>query len=90
MPLYSYRCPEGHETEMVRPMGTETATCPCGKTAKRGHVHRVIAIGAEADIRGMYRRFTEATAEGASPNYNMAKAKAAAIAARGEELSIRS
>lgn len=75
---------------MIRPLGADFVTCHCGKMARRSQVNRVAVIGQDADVRGMYRRFTEASAEGASPDYEAAKAKAAAIAARGETLTVRS
>lgn len=64
MPRYDYRCPSGHVTDTFRPMACSGIDCPvCGSTAER-----IISRGAaitrpETDTRGMFRRFTEATAE---------------------------
>lgn len=95
MPLYEYTCPTGHKLELVRPMGVETEQCPCGQISVRGHVHRIVAHSPEVDLRGMYRRFNEASSELAHggidlPLYQMAKAKAGAMAARGESPQIKS
>jgi len=36
MPLYDFRCPEGHVHDTITPVGTKTVVCPeCGKEAKQ-------------------------------------------------------
>jgi len=59
MPIYEYRCPDGHVTDQRVPMaeapGPDTVRCPqppttrsersrCGKTARRAEVNRVGVI----------------------------------------------
>ena len=64
MPLYDYRCPDGHRVELVRPMGTDTVACPsCDGVAYRSRVHHFDVVGPTVDTRGMARRFVEAHAE---------------------------
>lgn len=64
MPLYDFRCPGGHTTEALRPLGTATTACACGAVAERTGVNPGIGIvGPTTDTRGMYRRFREASAE---------------------------
>ena len=100
MPLYDYTCPDGHRTELVRPIGTEFAQCGCGKVAHKSQAHRVRAAQPATDTRGMFRRFTEAATEmdhaytkvetdrgitlESPPLWKAAKAKAAAMVAAGE------
>ncbi len=102
MPLYEFRCPSGHTSERVRPIDTADIACPeCGDPAERSSgVYRVSVAQPEVDTRGMYRRFTEVTAEMdhsatrieqntgtsvATPNlWVAAKAKAAAMIAARE------
>ena len=64
MPLFDYRCPDGHTHELVRHRGVEEIPCPtCGKAAVRSHVHRFDVRGPTVDTRGMFRRYQEASAE---------------------------
>jgi putative FmdB family regulatory protein len=65
MPLYDFRCPIGHWSELVRTIDTESVCCPeCGEPAIRQHgAHRVSHQEPEADTRGMFRRYREATQE---------------------------
>ena len=64
MPLYDYTCQRGHRQELIRPIGTEGVPCPaCGGAAIRSHVHHFDVVGPTVDSRGLYRRYTEASAE---------------------------
>lgn len=64
MPLYTFRCVDGHVNDLVRPIGTEQVECPrCSLQAWRSRVNRIAIGKPEVDSRGLYRRFTEATAE---------------------------
>ena len=49
MPTYEYRCPKGHEFELVQPMSAEPRTkCPeCGKVAER-----LLSVGAGLIFKG--------------------------------------
>lgn len=35
MPLYEFRCTNGHTREALRPVGTPSVPCGCGATATR-------------------------------------------------------
>ena len=35
MPLYEYRCDEGHTEEHLAPVGTDSQRCSCGNKAQR-------------------------------------------------------
>jgi len=63
MPLNDFRCACGLLTEAIRPSGTDSIACPCGRDARRIPPTRFGITGPTTDLRGMYRRFTEATAE---------------------------
>ncbi len=45
MPLYRYRCDQGHEAELLRPRDVAVVSCPCGAQADRLAVNRVAHIG---------------------------------------------
>ena len=45
MPIYRYRCPQGHESERLRPFDVSETSCPCGQTAERQAVYRMSMIG---------------------------------------------
>ena len=45
MPLYIYRCPAGHETELLRSRQTELVACACGEAASRQAVYPVGVSG---------------------------------------------
>ena len=68
MPLYLFRCPEGHEAErLVREYGADAVICDCGETALRQLSLGAARIGI-AEIPPDQRRydlslFREATAE---------------------------
>ena len=49
MPTYEYRCPKGHEFELVQPMSAKPRTkCPeCGKIAER-----LLSVGAGLIFKG--------------------------------------
>lgn len=64
MPLYDYRCDRGHVTEAIQPMDRGFIWCPwCDSPADRVAANRVAITAPEVDTRGMFRRFTEASAE---------------------------
>lgn len=63
MPIYTYRCGCGQDTEAIRPMSVEALACSCGQQARRMGANRVAVIGPTADTRNMYRRYIEASAE---------------------------
>ena len=61
MPLYGYGCGEGHHFERVRPIGTDTETCPvCGTAAGRSAVNRTEYRLPLPDDAGIVRRGLEA------------------------------
>lgn len=39
MPLYDFRCVQGHVSERLASMSTETVTCRCGQQARRQSVY---------------------------------------------------
>lgn len=41
MPLYAYRCAQGHEVEAIAPLGTVERACACGLTAIKRTVYAV-------------------------------------------------
>lgn len=81
-------------------MSAETHNCRCGAVVRRSGANRVAVAQPQADARGMYRRFAEATAEldhdyakveadlerpVQAPNlWRAAKARHAAMVAAGE------
>ena len=88
MPLYDFRCEQGHVTEAIRPVLTTYNQCPeCGMCAERIYSNPATFTYPEADTRGMFRRFQEASAERpeGGPNlWGAAKQRAAAIERAGE------
>lgn len=106
MPIYDYRCSTGHTFESIQPMSCDRLFCvPCAETAVRVAANRVAVTQPEVDMRGKYRRYTEATAEmdhaatkveastgqavQAPPLWRVAKQRAAAMTARGEAPAVR-
>lgn len=63
MPLYEYRCSDGHIHEALRSMDVSETPCACGRVALRVGANRVAITGPAEDSRGMYRRFSEASQE---------------------------
>lgn len=64
MPLYDYRCNAGHRYEALRKPGTQAEQCECGQLAIRVYGYRAaIKLDPEPDLRGKFRRFSEATLE---------------------------
>ena len=63
MALYDYRCPTGHVVERRLDHDPGCLTCPCGMMAERIWTSPPSIVGPTTDTRGMFRRFTEATAE---------------------------
>ena len=64
MPLYVFGCAKVHRTEHLRPVGTTHAECDiCGEQAPRVYGYAMALTQPELDTRGMFRRFTEASAE---------------------------
>ena len=68
-PLYIYRCPAGHETELLRPRSVESNVCPCGADAERQAVYHFAVVGQaaiprdEKNYRQTYGEYREAVAE---------------------------
>jgi hypothetical protein len=66
VPLYDYGpCSNGHTTEALRRSEVVGIACPvCARMARRTGVnHGIGIVGPTTDTRGMFRRFTEASAE---------------------------
>ncbi len=69
MPMYEYRCREGHVTELLRPRTVEVVACACGAPAGRAQVYPFAVSGFtpiprdEKNYRQDFREFTEARAE---------------------------
>jgi hypothetical protein len=64
MAMHDYRCRNGHVDERLLIPAPAFMDCRfCGETAERIAANRVAVTQPEADLRGMYRRFTEASAE---------------------------
>jgi hypothetical protein len=69
MPNFLFRCPHGHENELLRHRDTVEVACGCGATARRAEVNRIAVTGFAETPRGQenYRRefadFKEASAE---------------------------
>ena len=69
MPIYSYRCGQGHETELLRPFEVAEVLCGCGDQAIRSSVNRLSVIGQvpvprdERSYRKSYGEYREAAAE---------------------------
>ena len=93
MPLYDFRCSESHTTEAIRPSEVRRIACPlCDLVADRQFSSRVGIVGPTTDMRGMFRRYQEASAEMGGPpsqTWSAAKAQANAMTAAGEAPSIR-
>lgn len=45
MPLFTYRCPAAHETELLRPRDVEVVSCACGEPASRQSVYPISFSG---------------------------------------------
>lgn len=88
MPLYDFRCEQGHVVEAIRPVLTTYNSCPtCGMMAERIYSNPATFAYPEPDTRGMFRRFQEASAErpeGSPPLWNAAKQRAIALSRAGE------
>lgn len=93
MALFDFRCPEGHTTEAIRPSDVRWIACPsCDLTADRQFSSSVAIVGPTTDMRGMFRRYQEASSEmGGAPSgaWNAAKAQANAMSMAGEAPLIR-
>lgn len=64
MPLYDYRCPDGHEFEASRPLGERaSAECKeCGGTAKQVISHAPVLdprMGVDKDFPTMAKKWDE-------------------------------
>ena|SRR3990167_1266105 len=62
MPLYLYRCPEGHQLERLQAQGVETLACGCGALAQRCAVNVLTVVG-KATIPPSERSYRQAYAE---------------------------
>jgi len=106
MPIYDYRCNRDHLTESIQRMDCSVMPCAvCQSPAHRLAAYRVAITIPEIDMRGKYRRYTEATAESehavqkveastgqavqTPPLWQMAKQRAATMSARGETPAVR-
>lgn len=97
MPLYLYGCGDGHRSEALRPVGTESIPCPeCGAPTRRVYGYSLALTQPEPDTRGMFRRFSEASQElehrgYRGPNlWQRAKRRAEAMVEAGEHPAGRS
>jgi hypothetical protein len=64
MPLYEYKCPKHGIIEAIRRMDCAAIPCwVCLAPAERVAANRVAITAPEADTRGMFRRYREASAE---------------------------
>lgn len=101
MPLYVYECPNHGRFEDLSPVALDALVCgDCDERMPRVYGYSMAITQPEVDVRGMFRRFTEATAETdhaatrierstgqpvESPRlWQAAKARAQAIMAAGE------
>jgi hypothetical protein len=92
VPLYVFGCSQGHRTEQIVPLGTETSACALCDEQGCGRVYQysMAITQPEADVRGMFRRFQEASSEmehrgETSPHlWQAAKQRAQAEARAGE------
>ena len=69
MPLYRYRCSNGHEAELLRPMRVSGVVCHCGDVGLRQAVNPLAVIGKagvprdQRSYRKSYGEYREAVAE---------------------------
>jgi len=69
LPNFLFRCPKGHESELLRHRDTVEVACACGAAARRAEINRIAVVGFAETPRGEenYRRefadFREASAE---------------------------
>ena len=64
MPLFDYMCPWRHMTESIQPSTVRNIRCSrCGGDAERQISRRFGIVGPTTDLRNMFRRFNEASAE---------------------------
>lgn len=63
MPLYSFRCPEGHEMEALVSRDTELRWCDCGKPAARQSVYRFAHSMGRTNSTEKLTNYSEAAAE---------------------------
>lgn len=107
MPLYDYVCGHGHRTESLQRMERDAILCPeCQSPAHRLAAYRTAIVTTQAvDSRGLFRRFSEASAEldyaatkveqstgepVVTPNYwAAAKQQAQAMVSAGEAPALR-
>lgn len=107
MPIYIYGCSQGHRSERIVPVGTATMACTTCDEQDCGRVYSytVAITRPEADTRGMFRRYQEASAEMnhtaerieantgspvSPPNvWKTARARAQAMTAAGENTARR-
>ena len=62
MPVYDFRCPEGHVTESRQGREIEAIFCPCGEAASRLSVYH-FGIGGIPPTRFRVTEFQEAAQE---------------------------
>jgi hypothetical protein len=63
VPLYDFRCSGAHVFERRLGHSLPSVPCACGRMAERLWTSPPAVVGPTTDTRGMYRRFTEASAE---------------------------
>ena len=65
MPLYIYRCPQGHSTEALRGVSVAVIACDCGKVSQRQSVYATAIGGRQrppvAERRVSLREYREAS-----------------------------
>ena len=91
MPLYIFECPEHGRVERLRPAGTALSGCDhCSYLMRRVYGYSMAITQPESDRRGMFRRFSEASADLAergidtSGAWEQSKRRANAMIAAGE------
>ncbi len=91
MPLYVFECSEHGRVERLCPAGQAKAVCAhCALLMPRVYGYSVAITQPEPDTRGMFRRFTEASAEldhkgvDGSSLWKQAQRTAGAMIAAGE------
>jgi len=78
MPNFLFRCPNGHESELLRHRDTVEVACACGAAARRAEVNHVAVTGfAETprDQRNYRREFADFKEASAEVDYHYTKAE---------------
>lgn len=81
MPLYDYRCEEGHVTERLAPFDCTYTSCfTCGRTAKRQSVYQVASPQRSASEINLSSSVRAALDEVTGYKHEALAAKAEAVA----------